>query len=190
MAAVNSPGHPGTALGRPAPGEALMAVPPFEALVAAHGSTVLRVCRALVGPVDADDLWQETFLAALRVYPGTVPVKNWQAWLVAIARNKCVDHHRRAAGVPQPTGQVAQEPPAGPDGVGRALEAAETARRLWAALARLPKMQREAVVYHHIAGLRYAEAAALLGNSEVAARRAAADGMKALRLLLAREEEH
>jgi DNA-directed RNA polymerase specialized sigma24 family protein len=42
---------------------------PFDAVVAEHGSTVLRVCRALLNRVDADDAWSETFLAALRAYP-------------------------------------------------------------------------------------------------------------------------
>ena len=30
---------------------------------------MLRVCRAVLGPADADDAWSETFLAALRAYP-------------------------------------------------------------------------------------------------------------------------
>lgn len=186
MPEVNSPQPPGAA-----PCGPTGALPPFEALIADHGATVLRVCRALVGPVDADDAWQETFLAALRAYPGTAHITNRQAWLVAIARNKCVDHHRRAIRLPQPTGHVADGAPDGggvSEGPGRSLEAAETASQVWTALARLSKMQREAVVYHHIAGLKYAEAAILLGNSEPAARRAAADGMKALRVLLAQEE--
>lgn len=170
------------------------ALPPFESLVAAHGPTVLRVCRALVGATDADDVWQETFLAALRVYPTTAHVTNRQAWLVRIARNKSVDQHRRSARVPEPTenfgnGALTGDAPGGGDAVGRSLEAQETADKVWVALAQLPQRQREAVVYHHIAGLKYADAAALLGNSEAAARRAAADGMKTLRILLAHEKK-
>ena len=38
---------------------------PFEAIVARHGPTVLRLCRAVLGPVEADDAWSETFLAAV-----------------------------------------------------------------------------------------------------------------------------
>lgn len=40
---------------------------PFETVVARHGTTVLRVCRALLGPADVDDAWSETFLSAMRV---------------------------------------------------------------------------------------------------------------------------
>ena len=49
------------------------AKPPFEAIVAEHGATVLRVCRAVLGPADADDAWSETFLAALKAYPRLPP---------------------------------------------------------------------------------------------------------------------
>ena len=42
---------------------------PFEEIVAEHGPTVLRVCRAVLARPDADDAWSETFLAALRAYP-------------------------------------------------------------------------------------------------------------------------
>ena len=172
--------------------------PPFEALVAAHGSSVLRVCRALVGLQDADDVWQETFLAALRAYP-SARVLNYEAWLVAIARNKAMDHHRRGRRLPVlassprageagagPSGGLrpGTEEAAGGDGVVPAVEASEVAAVVWAALGTLPPKQRGAVVYHHLAGLPYAEVAGLLGNSEAAARRAAADGMKALRELL------
>ena len=51
----------------------------------------------------------------------------------------------------------------------------------WAALAALPEKQRQTVAYHHLAGLPYAEIAALVGGTPAAARRAAADGVAALR---------
>lgn len=96
-------------------------LPPFEELVGRHGAVVLRVCRALVGPVDADDVWQETFLAALRVYPSTGDVSNRQAWLVTIARNKAIDHHRKAQRLPVPDGGAAASALSGvPDGGARA----------------------------------------------------------------------
>ncbi|MDO5751551.1 RNA polymerase sigma factor [Arthrobacter sp.] len=171
-----------------------------------HGPAVLRVCRALVGVLDADDVWQETFVAALRAYPSSGNVRNFEAWLVTIARNKAVDHHRKAgrlplltAGSPEfgvdagllrpvPGSCGGDDGQGGRDGVVRAVEAGETAGLVWAALAKLPPTQRGAVVYHHLAGLKYVDVAALLGNSEAAARRAAADGMKALRTLLAPSE--
>ena len=59
---------------------------------------------------------------------------------------------------------------------------------LWAVLRRLPTKQRQAVAYHHIAGLPFAEIAELLGNSPDAARRAAADGIKTLRKIYQKDE--
>ena len=47
--------------------------------------------------------------------------------------------------------------------------------------AALPAKQRQAVAYHYLAGLPYAEVAAIVGGSADAARRAAADGIAALR---------
>jgi RNA polymerase sigma factor (sigma-70 family) len=145
---------------------------PFEQVVAEHGPLVLRVCRALLGPVEADDAWAETFLSALRAYPRLPPDSNLQAWLVTIAHRKAIDQHRLRRRLPLP---VERLPESGRSAV------AERDDDLWSALAALPPTQRAAVAYHHVGGLPYAQVAELLGNSEAAARRAAADGIKTLR---------
>jgi RNA polymerase sigma factor (sigma-70 family) len=67
---------------------------PFEAVVAKYGPTVLRVCRAVLGPTAADDAWSETFLSAMRAYPSLRPDSNVEAWLVTIARRKAIDQLR------------------------------------------------------------------------------------------------
>jgi len=59
-----------------------VSLPPFESVVAEHGATVLRVCRAVLRPVDAEDAWSETFLAALRAYPRLRPDSNVRGWLI------------------------------------------------------------------------------------------------------------
>ena len=71
--------------------------PPFETVVARHGPTVLRVCRAVLGPVDADDAWSEAFLAAMKAYPDLPADANVEAWLVTIAHRKAIDVTRVAA---------------------------------------------------------------------------------------------
>lgn len=153
---------------------------PFDQIVTEHGPTVLRVCRAVLGHgqagTDADDAWSETFLAALRSYPELPPDTNMQAWLVRVAHRKAIDQHRARVRRPTPTDVV-------PERAGPATDPAaqDGHPELWEALAALPDKQRFAVAYHHLAGLPYAEVGELLGNSEAAARRAAADGMKALR---------
>jgi RNA polymerase sigma factor (sigma-70 family) len=75
---------------------------PFEDVIAAHGPTVLRVCRALLGYHEAEDAWAETFLAALRAYPDLDPGANVEAWLVTIAKHKAIDQHRAARRNPLP----------------------------------------------------------------------------------------
>lgn len=146
---------------------------PFEQIVTEHGPTVLRVCRAVLGPHDADDAWSETFLAALRAYPDLPEGTNVRAWLVTVATRKAIDQHRTRTRRPVPVETVPDQP----------SNAVATSRDddLWSALAALPRKQREAIAYHHIGGLPYAQVAELLDNNESAARRAAADGMKALR---------
>ena len=71
--------------------------PPFEAVVAQHGATVLRVVRAVVGHADADDAWSDTFLAALKAYPQLPADANIEAWLVTIAHRKAIDIARSAS---------------------------------------------------------------------------------------------
>lgn len=137
-----------------------------------HGPAVLRVCRAIVGPVDADDAWSETFLSALRSYPDLPADANVEAWLVAIAHRKAIDVTRARARRAVPTDQVPEA--AGPADPGRNDDLAD-------ALGRLPAKQKHAVAYHYLAGLPYAEIATILGGSPDAARRAAADGIATLR---------
>ena len=49
------------------------------------------------------------------------------------------------------------------------------------ALHNLPPKQRQAVAYHYLGGLPYAEVAVIIGGNPAAARRAAADGVANLR---------
>jgi RNA polymerase sigma factor (sigma-70 family) len=157
---------------------------PFGTVVAIHGSTVFRVCRAVLGPVDADDAWSETFLSAMRAYPDLPADANVEAWLVTIAHRKAIDVTRATARRAIPTGELpetATTPDAGHD------------PELADALAQLPAKQKQAVAYHYLAGLSYKAVAAILGGSTDAARRAAADGIATLRRtypgVTARKEE-
>ncbi len=54
-------------------------VPPFQGFLDAHRATVYRFLMVAVGPQDADDVFQETFLAALRAYPDLRMVPGWTA---------------------------------------------------------------------------------------------------------------
>ena len=151
-----------------------MSVQPFEKVVEQHGGTVLRVCRVLLGSHDAEDAWSETFLAAMRGYPGLPDTANIEAWLVTIAHRKAVDVLRTRKRAPTPVEEV----PEAPTGLG--VPGADDGD-LWQAVRALPGKQRQAVAYHYVAGLPYAEIAEILGGTADAARRAAADGIRNLR---------
>jgi RNA polymerase sigma factor (sigma-70 family) len=147
---------------------------PFEHVVTRYGPTVLRVCRAVLGPADAEDAWSETFLAALRAYPALPADANVEAWLVTIAHRKALDVLRAAARRPVTVAEV----PDRPTGSGRPED---WDGDLWRALAKLPVKQRAAVAYHYLAGLPYREIGEITGQTTDAARRAAADGIRTLR---------
>ena len=147
---------------------------PFEQIVTEYAGTVLRVCRVLLGPQDAEDAWSETFISALRAYPELPETANVEAWLVTIAHRKAIDVVRATNRRPLPTEEI-PEAPTGlgvPDG---------DDMDLWRSVRDLPDKQRQAVAYHYVAGLPYAEIAEIIGGTADAARRAAADGIKNLR---------
>ena len=150
-----------------------MLKPPFEKVVAQHGATVLRVVRAVLGHADADDAWSDTFLAAMKAYPALPADANLEAWLVTIAHRKAIDITRATSRRAIPIPDIPDAP--------RRDHTDDPHLDLTEAVAALPTKQRQAVAYHYLAGLPYAEIATLLDGSASAARRAAADGIATLR---------
>jgi RNA polymerase sigma factor (sigma-70 family) len=146
---------------------------PFEKVVAGHGATVLRVCRAMLDASDADDAWSETFLSAFKAYPDLPPDANVEAWLVTIAHRKAIDVTRAASRRAIPVEDVPDTPHES-ENDGGLPDLAD-------AVSRLPAKQKQVIAYHFLAGLPYAEIGAIVGGSTDAARRAAADGIATLR---------
>lgn len=147
---------------------------PFEQVVRDHGTVVLRVCRALLSPADADDAWSETFLSAMQAYSSLDPGANVRAWLITIAHRKAIDRFRASSRAPVPVESL----PERQSSLGNPTEPDD---ELWAAVRSLPDKQRASVAYHYLADLPHREVGLLLGISEAAARRNAADGIAALR---------
>lgn len=147
---------------------------PFESIVQEHGARVFRVCRAVLGPVDAEDAWSETFLAALTAYPKLASDADVAAWLVTIAHRKAIDIVRAASRHALPVAEV----PERPSDVG---VPGSHATDLWRAVAALPERQRLAVAYHYLGGLPHGDTATLIGGTVESVRRASADGIAALR---------
>ncbi len=144
---------------------------------------MLAFLKALVGPVDADDCFQETFIAALRGYE-RMDGQHPRAWVMTIARSKAIDHHRARNRRPEPRDQVGDvaAPDPGAGGLG------DLDGTVWSAVTELTDSQREAVALRYAADLPYREIATALDCSEDAARRRVADGLAALRKTLDRQE--
>lgn len=166
-----------------------MGLPPFDTVVSEHGSVVLRVLRGTLGPADADDAWQETFIAALRAYPRLRSDSDVRAWLVTIAHRKAIDAGRARGRRAVPMEEVPEDrtAPRGHrpvDGTEDLVDALALSH-LWDHVAGLPDKQRLAVAYRYGGDLGYGEIARLIGCSEDAARRSAFEGVRRLRAVVA-----
>jgi RNA polymerase sigma factor (sigma-70 family) len=155
------------------------APPPFQAFLDEHRDVVWRFLVASVGRTEADDCFQETFIAALRAYPDLGRRRrehNLRAWVLTIAHRKALDAHRararRATPVADPAAVSEQAAPAAHDGRDEAL---------WEAVDGLPDRQRSAVVLRFVGDLAHREIADAIGCSEEAARRSLHEGLSKLR---------
>ena len=149
-------------------------MPPFQTLIDEHAADVMGVLRGAVG-ADAEDCFQETFLAALRAYPRLDDVSNLRGWLLTIAHRKAIDHHRANGRRALPVAEVAEIPVRDPEPDGG----------IWRLVGALPPKQRAAVALRYACDLPHAEIAEALGCSPEAARRSLHEGMKRLRKELA-----
>ena len=149
-------------------------LPPFQLLLDRHSGELFRFLAASVGPVDAEDAFQETFLSALRAYPKLRDASNLRAWLFQIAHRKALDVHRGRARRPLPVDEL-PEVAATVEGAGRREP------ELWQAVRRLPDKQRTAVFMRFAADLDYAQIGAALECSEPAARQNVRAGLATIR---------
>jgi RNA polymerase sigma factor (sigma-70 family) len=147
-------------------------LPPFQELLDAHGRDVHRFLVASVGRLDADDCYQETWLAALRAYPSLRDASNLRSWIFTVAHRKAIDHARRRRPVPvgdRVPGGATTPAPESPDDA------------LWALVRQLPTKQRTALALRYVLDAGYEEISAVMGTSEEAARRNVHEALKRLR---------
>lgn len=148
-------------------------LPPFQQLLDAHARDVHRFLVALVGRTDADDCYQDTWLAALRAYPRLRDASNLRGWLLTIAHRKGIDQirtrRREAVPVQDVPERAVTDPDHGDDGV-------------WHKVRELPPKQRTALALRYVADAPYAEISAVMDTTEEAARRNVHEGLKRLRL--------
>lgn len=132
----------------------------FEQIVRCYQQPVWRFLRRLLGDATAaEDVAQETFLRVFRRLPTYAFEAKFSSWIFQVARNAGVDELRARERQSRLAGAVSP--------VAATTGAAAVARaEIGAALASLPVDQREALLLVEVLGLRYAEAATVLGVPE------------------------
>lgn len=151
-------------------------LPPFDEAVEQYQLDVWRFAVSQVGHDRADDLFQETMLAALAAYPKLRDPSVTRSWLFRIAARKAVDVFRAGARDAVPVGD--------PD-AGSAPEQPFPDEELWGQVRTLPPKQRHAVTLRYVVDLEYTEIAAAMRTSPEAARRNVHEALKSLRKHLA-----
>lgn len=153
-----------------------MALPPFQALLDSHGPDVHRFLIATIGRGDAEDCYQETWLAALRGYPDLKDASNLRGWLLTIAHRKAIDHARGRTRRAVPVAEL-------PDTPQIAIQPTDLDGRpeIFAYVRALPPKQRTAVALRFVADASYADIAAAMQISQDAARRNVHEGLNRLR---------
>ncbi|HUH80692.1 MAG TPA: RNA polymerase sigma factor [Solirubrobacteraceae bacterium] len=157
--------------------------PPFQVFLDQNRDAVWRFLVSSVGPSEADDCFQETFVSALRAYPRLRPGSNLRAWVLTIAHRKALDCHRGRARRALPVAGVEALDTRSPYAQADTAQPADA--ELWGAVRELPPRQRSAVVLRFLADLAHREIAAAIGCSEDAARRSLHEGLQKLRAQVA-----
>lgn len=148
----------------------------FGQLLERHERELFVYALRLSGQrADAEDLYQDTFLAAFRAWP---PPRrgNERAWLYRIATNRAIDRERRAKRIVANVDDLALAAPERHD---------VTMLDLRGAIEHLPAGQRAAFVLRKVQGLPYPEVAAALDCSLEAARARVSEAVKKVKAALA-----
>jgi RNA polymerase sigma-70 factor, ECF subfamily len=148
-----------------------------------HGANIGRLCMAMLGSQgDADDATQETLLAAYESFGDFRREGTLRAWLLGIARNKCLQQlerqRRRGARL-----RLVQAPGAAVPEL--AHTRAEQARTL---LERVRPSDRDALLLRYCGELSFKEVAAACGIEEATARKRVSRALLALRSTLQKED--
>ena len=143
----------------------------FEVLVRRHRRPVFNfILRYLGDPEQAEDLVQETFLRLANNASAYRKRSKLTTWLYTIARNLCIDAHRKAKhrrhlSLDQPSAtledgegeNLGERLPDASAGTDRSAASARLAPLLRAAIAQLPEEQREVFVLREYSGVPFKE---------------------------------
>lgn len=137
-------------------------------LVTRHARSILSVTSRMLGPAaDAEDVAQDTFVAAFKSLASFQFDAKFSTWLYRIAINKCTDalRARRPTVSLDDTGgeSAAAWETADEETPQWELEQVELAWELDKGIQALPHLYRESFVLKHIEGLGYDEMSEILG---------------------------
>jgi len=148
------------------------------------GPPLGRLCMALLGDqAEAEDVAQETLLAAHGAMQGFRGEASAKAWLFGIARKVCAKRIEKKV---RQRGKLtlvydAEAESRLPDEVAESRRAARTVR---AALAEIRPSERETLVLRYHGGLSFREIGRILDIEEATARKRASRGLASMRSLL------
>jgi RNA polymerase sigma-70 factor (ECF subfamily) len=153
-----------------------------------HAACVGRLCMAMTGSAaEADDLTQDTLLAAYDGFASYRAESSLRGWLLGIARRKCARHLERSVRRESKLRLVrGEEQQSVSDDL---LLQQQRARYARAALAEVRPSEREALVLRYVNDLSYREVAKACGIDEVAARKRVSRAIAKLRNALAPREQ-
>jgi RNA polymerase sigma factor (sigma-70 family) len=130
----------------------------FEALMQRYQPRLLAFCRHMLSSrEDAEDVLQEVFAAAFNAICADDRPINARPWLYRIARNRCLNHLRRAQAVGQDSMDV-YERDAGAS-TADTVHSREEFRQIVADVGELPETQRTALLLREIDALSYEQIA-------------------------------
>jgi RNA polymerase sigma-70 factor (ECF subfamily) len=135
----------------------------FDRLVLRYQRDVYRLCYRFVNNhEDANDLAQEVFLRAWRAIPRFRGQSAFSTWLYRIAVNACLNFRAQRRFPMQELPDVLRDP--GPGAEAR-LESDDEARRVRAAIARLPEKQRATLILKVYHERTHEQVAEILGST-------------------------
>jgi RNA polymerase sigma-70 factor (ECF subfamily) len=140
----------------------------FGQLIDRHAPAIVNLAYRMVGNrAEAEDLAQETFIAAFKALSTFRADSKFSTWLYRIAANKCKDwlrvkrpgqgHHDVDVGEALDSHVFEERTPE------RLLSQQQVAQELEQAIQRLPPLYREAFVLKHVEGMSYEEMKEILG---------------------------
>jgi RNA polymerase sigma-70 factor, ECF subfamily len=158
----------------------------FESLYARHKAPLYRYVLRQVECGIADELYQDIWLNLIHARDGYEPSAKFTTWLYRIARNRIIDFYRRQSIRPVSSDTAAVETTAGRDceQPEQRIETQDKMKRLLAAIADLPREQKDVFLLREQAGLDMADIADLTGASFEAAKSRLRYALKRLRRAL------